>query len=292
MTIIPNQTQRLGLGTVQFGQRYGISNARGQVSTADVGSILVRAANADIQLLDTAAAYGDAERVLGEFAHLTQPFQIVTKTLSLKNGLDAVVARARKSVEILRRQPVDTLLVHSTGDLAMPEGPTLWRAMQNLRDEGLYRAIGISAYFDDDPVAIAEKYRPDVMQIPFSLFDQRMLAGGGLARLKNLSVEIHVRSVFLQGLLFLTRATLPEKLKGAAAPLERIRRQIAVRGATPLRTALSFALLQPEIDRVVVGVTSPSELDEILTATQELVTGLDWQTFAIDDPVILTPSLW
>src|ERR1700712_1274210 len=89
---------RLGVGTVQFGQAYGISNARGRVPADDVTAILRRAADAGIGVLDTAANYGKAEAVLGATPDLTRPFRIVTKTIGLKNGLDAVVQRARQSV--------------------------------------------------------------------------------------------------------------------------------------------------------------------------------------------------
>jgi len=84
---------KLGLGTVQFGQAYGVSNRTGQVSSDDVRTILDRAAAAGIRVLDTAANYGEAEAVLA--GQNTQPFRIVTKTASAKNGIDAVIARAR-----------------------------------------------------------------------------------------------------------------------------------------------------------------------------------------------------
>src|SRR6185295_11929183 len=108
---------RLGLGTVQFGQEYGISNTRGRVPLGDVEAILRRAADAGVRVLDTAAGYGEAERLLGSLPTLTNPFRIVTKTISLQHGLDTVLSRARQSVSILERKPVDLLLVHSAGDL-------------------------------------------------------------------------------------------------------------------------------------------------------------------------------
>src|SRR5580698_8243033 len=105
-----NRLARLGIGTVQFGQAYGISNSRGQVPADDVATILRRGAQSGIKTLDTAAGYGEAEAVLGALAPLTQPFRVVTKTIALKNGLDAVIARARQSIETLGRKPVDLLL--------------------------------------------------------------------------------------------------------------------------------------------------------------------------------------
>jgi aryl-alcohol dehydrogenase-like predicted oxidoreductase len=283
---------RVGLGTVQFGQAYGVSNARGQVSPDEVRTILDHAARAGLRTLDTAAAYGSAEAVLGGLHDATQPFRIVTKTISLRNGLDAVIARARQSATVLGRRPVDLLLVHGAGDLSMADGPALWKALLALRDEGLFGGIGISAYVADDPAALARKYRPAAMQVPVSLLDQRLVRGGALAAMKDLGVEIHARSLFLQGLLFLPEDRIPPKLAGAAPHLRDLRAAFAEAGTTPLAAALAFALGRPEIDVAVVGVAAVSEFDEIVTAARTAAPALDWASCALDDEVVLTPSLW
>jgi len=283
---------RLGLGTVQFGQAYGISNARGRVPAQDVAAILRQAAAAGLRTLDTAAGYGDAEDVIGGLAALTQPFRIVTKTIALKNGLDAVVARARQSVKTLGRKPVDFLLVHSAADLMGNGGGELWKALLGLRDEGLFGGIGISAYVADDPVMLARKFRPDAMQVPLSLLDQRLIQSGALAAIKDQGVEIHARSLFLQGLLFLPEGKLPPKLASAASHLKRLRERFLEAGTAPLAAALAFALDRPEIDVAVIGVTTPGEFEEIVQATAQPSPTLDWPSCALNDELVLTPSRW
>lgn len=281
----PPAARRLGLGTVQFGQAYGISNRRGQVPAADVRVILARAARAGICLLDTAANYGEAERVLSEMD--TASFRIVSKTAGVQHGVDRVVARARQSARILGR--LDLLLVHSVRDLLGPQGEALWKALQGLKEEGVAGGIGISAYVADDPVRLAERFRPDAMQIPFSILDQRLLRDGSLARLKELGVEVHARSLFLQGLLFMD--PLPEKLEYAAPALKAVRARIAAAGTTPLAAALSFVLSRPEVDVAVVGVAALKQIDEIM-ASLAPSPDLDWDACALDDARLLTPSLW
>ena len=276
---------RLGLGTVQFGQAYGVSNSSGQVPMAEAAAILTRAADTGMPVLDTAANYGEAERVLA--ALNTKPFRIVTKTIGLSHGLDAVIARARQSAETLH---ADTLLVHAAGDLKGPEGEAYWKALLDLREAGLFRKIGISTYVADDPAALGARFKPDVMQLPFSLLDQRLLANGSLARLNDLGVEIHARSLFLQGLLLME--TPPPKLHDAAPHLSRLRATLKTAGATPLAAALGFVLSRPEIAIGLVGVTRLQELEEILAAAQSPLPPLDWASLAMSDERILTPSLW
>ncbi|HEY5346969.1 MAG TPA: aldo/keto reductase, partial [Rhizomicrobium sp.] len=137
--------------------------------------------------------------------------------------------------------------------------------------------------------ALAKKFRPDAMQVPFSLLDQRLLQDGALAALKDLGVEIHARSIFLQGLLFLAPERLPEKLKHAAPMLARLHARLREANATPLAAALSFARAQENLDYALVGVTSLAELEEILGAAP---VSLDWTDFALDDELVLTPSRW
>jgi aryl-alcohol dehydrogenase-like predicted oxidoreductase len=283
---ISDSVRRLGLGTVQFGQAYGVSNTAGQVPLAEVRAMLARAAGAGVAVLDTAANYGQAEGVLAQCD--TSAFRIVSKTVSAKNGVATVTDRARQSVQSLGR--VDVLLVHAAADLLGPDGDQLWRALRALKEQGAVGAIGISAYVADDPAGLAHRFRPDVMQVPFSLLDQRLLQDGSLGRLKELGVEVHARSLFLQGLLFM--ATVPETLRDAAPLLARVRQQIAAARSTPLAAALGLVLSRPEVDVAVVGATSRHELDEIFAAARAPLPEFDWRACAVDDARILTPSLW
>jgi D-threo-aldose 1-dehydrogenase len=282
----PGIIGRLGIGTVQFGQAYGVSNAHGQVPRAEVRLILDLAARMGVGLLDTAANYGEAETVLG--GNDLSPFRIVSKTCGVQHGVHAVIARVRESIHTLGA--VDLLLVHSVKDLLGPSGTTLWRALQALKAEGLIGGVGISAYAADDPVALAEHFRPDAMQLPFSLLDQRLLQDGSLARLKALGVEIHARSLFLQGLLFMSSP--PEKLGAAGPMLARIKTEIRRAGTTPLAAALGFVLSRPEIDVAVVGMTGVQQLSEIVSAALSPLPDMDWQACALQDERVLTPSLW
>ena len=277
--------EKLGLGTVQFGQAYGVSNLRGQVPKEEAATILSRGAKAGIRLLDTAANYGEAETILASVD--TAPFRVVTKTINLSHGFDRVIARARQSAAALK---ADTILVHAARDLEGDGGAALWNALLRLKDDGIFRKIGISVYAADNPAALAGKFHPDVMQLPFSLLDQRLLENGTLARLQALGVEVHARSLFLQGLLFLDN--LPEKLRHAAPHLAKLRKSLKDAGTTSLPAALGFVLARPEIAFGLVGVTSAAELNEIVAAARKPLPSLDWASFALKDELVLTPSLW
>lgn len=288
----PAPVARLALGTAQFGLHYGISNARGRVPPGEVAAILADARARGIDLLDTAAAYGDAEAVLGALPE-ARSFRVVTKTVRLAgHGVAGVVAEARGSLDRLGLRQADALLVHAAGDLLGAESDALWSALGGLRDEGLFARLGISAYRADDPAALARRFRPAVMQVPVSLLDQRLVADGTLARLAAEGVEVHARSVFLQGLVFLEPEQLPPSLAGAGAHLAACRARAGAAGVDLAAAALHYALSRPEVARVVVGVTSLAEWRALAEAAAAPAPDLDWPAFALDDPAILDPSAW
>ena len=283
---------KLVLGTAQFGLDYGVSNTRGRMSDAEAAATLQLAALSGIGVVDTAAQYGEAEDVLGRLLPKPHTFRLITKTAPLTKGVDAVESRARASLERMGVESAEALLVHSTADLMSADGPALWDRMKKLKDEGLFRSIGISAYAGDDPLGLARRFKPDLMQLPASVLDQRLIKGGVLTEIAALGVEIHLRSIFLQGLLFLPRDGLPERLSGAGPGLSRIRRAMAEAGADPLQAALAFVLGRPEASAVVVGVSSAQELRAIVAAASAPAPSLDWSSLALDHPLALDPHRW
>jgi aryl-alcohol dehydrogenase-like predicted oxidoreductase len=282
----------IGLGAAQFGLDYGVSNPRGRVPEDEVRLILDTAAGNRVGVIDTAPAYGDSERILGQSWPFPSPFRVVTKTVPVGEGLDRVETRARRSLERMGLSRGHAILVHCAEDLLGPDGPALWDRLQRLKDEGLFQKVGVSCYGSDEPVHLARRFRPDLVQLPCSLLDQRPSRDGTMRALADLGVEIHLRSVFLQGLLFLDRDQLPAGLADAGPRLSRIRRALAEAGADPLQAALAYAQTRPEVSDVILGVTSAAELRAILAAAAAPVPDLDWSELALDHPQALDPRRW
>jgi aryl-alcohol dehydrogenase-like predicted oxidoreductase len=282
----------LVLGTVQFGLDYGISNAGGKVSAAAAREILAAAGSAGIDRVDTAAAYGDSEAVLREMLRAGSPIRVVTKAPKIINGdIEAALDRARRSADLFGPQRLDAILLHSASDL-LDHGDALWVELERLKAAGLVDRIGFSAYAHDDPLALARRYRPDLVQVAASVFDQRLVSSGQIAGMASIRVEVHIRSIFLQGLVFMSPNDLPSGLSAARAPLERWRSAVKASGVSPGRAALDFALGIEGAARLVVGVTSPAELVEIVGHTMEPALDMDYAAFSVTDPAIVDPWRW
>jgi aryl-alcohol dehydrogenase-like predicted oxidoreductase len=288
---VTSPRHKLGLGTVQFGLAYGVTNARGQVPRADVAAILEAALAAGVDLFDTAAAYGESETVLGELLPRAAPLRLVSKIPAIdaasigETEIAACRDSVRRSLRRLHRQQLYGLLLHRADDLLKPGGAQLLALLRELKQAGLVAKIGVSA---DE---IGAMFTPDLLQVPVSVMDQRLLRDGTLARLRAEGCEIHARSVFLQGVLLADPTALPAHF---APWRDRLRRLAELADRSRLSLCLAFVLARPEIDGVVVGVTSLAELRQILAAATEaeapLPAGLD--TLAVDDPQLVNPALW
>lgn len=288
----PDCLSKLGLGTAQFGLDYAHTDSRGRPPEAEVGDILQMAARASVPLLDATVAFGTAERALGSAMPRPCPFRVVVKTARSDRGPDFVEAEARSSLARLGLERAYAVVVQSAADLLGPHGAALWDRLKRLRDEGLFDRIGVSVYASDDPTGVVRRFKPDIVQAPASLLDQRLLVSGELARLAELGVEVHLRSIFLQGLLFLPPDRMPAPLKDAASSLSRVRRMIAEGRSDPLQAALGFALARPEASAVIVGVTSAAELSAIIAAAASPPPELDWNGMAMNDPAALDSHRW
>ena len=161
-----------------------------------------------------------------------------------------------------------------------------------MKSAGKVRKVGASVYTAAQIDGLLSRYPLDLIQAPVSVLDQRLVRSGHLRKLKDSGVEVHVRSVFLQGLLLMPPEAVPEKLERARPRLAELRRHLAPLGVTPLQAALGFVLAMPEINRVIVGVDSLRQLQDILSAAEGLPSIPDLGRFALEDARLLNPALW
>lgn len=294
---------KLGLGTVQFGMRYGIANQAGEPALDEISSVLRLAAKHGIHTVDTAALYGHAEETLGKIMPTGHSFEITTKTAKFQktsisqDDVDMLEKTFLRSLERLRQSQVYGLLFHHAQDLFSKNGEQLMAKALELKRQGLVRKVGVSIDGGSEQVdAFLKTYPLDLMQAPVNILDQRLLQAGHLGRLRSKGVEIHARSVFLQGLLLME----PDQIPKTTPPFERVkphlktlRDHLSKTGLSPLEAALGFVLGLQEVDRVIVGVQTASQFKELVeTAGKATQRSFDFRSFSWDDEMILNPARW
>jgi aryl-alcohol dehydrogenase-like predicted oxidoreductase len=272
---------------------YGIANRGGQVAHAEAARIVAHAREHGMDTLDTAAAYGDSEQILGEIG--VSSWRVVSKLAALGPG--AEIARwveecVRASLARLRVDSLYGMLVHRCADLAGPRGAALFESLQRLKALGLIERVGVSVYGPEDLDRVARRFPLDIVQAPFSVFDRRLQSSGWLRELKSAGVEIHTRSAFLQGLLLLTSARRPARFAPWAELWSAWEQWVRGHGDDPAGVCLGFVLGHPEIDRVVVGVDDDRQLTALIRAAASLPAEPPPPALSCSDLQLIDPSSW
>lgn len=264
---------RLTLGTAQFGRHYGINNKIGRPSEQACHEILDFAYDNGIHSFDTAQAYGDSDRILGNWIARRRPARLVitTKLSSMKSrgiGKNELAAHLEKnirtSIKRLRVPVIDYLLLHQYEDV-LHYGAGLIEALGRLKEAGLVRNIGFSVYEPQEAKQLLP-YRFDAIQVPASLFDRRFLADPVMGQLKNNRVMVFGRSVFLQGLLLMDPSDVPPELAGIKPHLAALEQWADKLNVTKQSVALGFVNQVGALDSVLIGVDSVAQLRENLEA--------------------------
>ena len=263
---------KIALGTAQFGLPYGLSNTHGQVDRTEMNEIWQVARGANITLLDTAIAYGNSEENIGATESLG--FDIVTKLPPLPGPETSVTqwvhSQIENSLSKLKRNSVYGLLLHNPADLLAANGDELLSALVNLKRDGLIKKFGISIYAPtelDSLFSQIPSFRPDIVQTPLNVIDQSIASSGWLTRLSEMNIEIHIRSVFLQGLLLQQPNERSVGFSKWSSVFAQFDSWTNAQQMSPLAACIGHVLSYPEVSRVIIGVTSANELRQIIAAS-------------------------
>lgn len=279
-------TSRLAIGTVQFGLDYGISNVIGKTATDEVEKILSRAREYKIDTLDTASAYGNSEQVIGKSN--SKDFNIISKFPAIVKTEEELRESFQLSLQNLNTNSLYGYLAHDADMLI--KHPVLWQSLLELKNEKLVEKIGYSLYLPSQfEKLLSLNYIPNIVQVPYSFLDRRFEKY--FSKLKSTGCEIHVRSVFLQGLFFLD----PVRLSTFFDPIKPLLVDLQQRFSDNKQLAsflMNFILNKTEIDKLVFGVNTESQLIEnIMNLELDLKDmNINLNVSVKDD--ILMPNMW
>ena len=295
----------LSMGTVSLGMDYGIRTPEkiGHPSESESIQLLRAAADCGINFYDTAPVYGLSETVLGKALLGQTACYIATKlSLSLLEDTDQAVRRSEQniidsinnSLKYLQRDVLDLIQVHNATVAIFEDSVTL-RALERMKHQGLVNYIGASIYDEKDALAAIDSGIVDVLQIPFSILDQR-LAANVLPAAESANVGIIARSVLLQGVLSPKARYLPDHLISLKEAASRIRTEYDISWEELSQFAIRFCLSISGIHSVLLGIENMSELNIAMAAVKaSTLPSADMSTasdFQISDSSLLNPSNW
>lgn len=257
---------RIVLGGAQLGLPYGILNGGETLSREEVARILNAAVDHGIDSIDTAIAYGQSESIIGETSQ--NRFKIISKLpplpVDITDVSEWVHSQVQSSLSRLKCTSLDALLLHRPQDLTGAQGAELYAAIGSLMAEKMIHRFGVSIYSPDDLDGIIGTFDIHVVQAPLNVFDRRIL--GVTDQLSALNIEVHARSVFLQGVLIANPKNRPQRFKPWSEHFALFDEWVRSSGVSAMACCMGFALQQPGIAKLVIGTTSAESLDEIMTS--------------------------
>ena len=284
---------KLILGSAQFGMHYGISNLTGKPPIHVIESIIQFCLKNEINRIDTAIDYRDSEKNLGNVG--VDAFKIITKinpNKFKKNFIDHFFFEIEKSINRLKVDNLDTVLIHNSENITQGNEEEIFKSLLRLKERGLTKKIGISSFDKENILNLSNKYKFDVVQTPCNLFDQSLVKSMLHKNLYDKEIEIHVRSVFLQGLLLMEKNKIPQKFDKWKKLWNLYFNWLDINNVTSLQSALSYVKQHKEIGGIVVGVNTLYELNEILKFynMEWICKAPDFTNYVSED--LINPSNW
>lgn len=294
-------TNRICLGTVQFGMKYGINNKNGKLDKESVFMILDRAWNSGIDCFDTAASYGEAESILGEFIKdrdLGDKIKIISKfksDFSVSDSIDEEIGRElRVSLSKLNVNKLEAYLLHNPKQMYKDE---ILKSLSSYKSKGLINMIGVSVYTVEEAMYAVEKNMIDVIQIPYNILDQRLNKTDFFKRACRKKITVYARSPYLQGLVFIDPEEADLKVRGSRKYLEEARFIAKKHGYSMDEMALKFSLSNQCIDYIVVGVDEMDHLESIIRNSRsekipnKVIKEIEKEVSCFHENIV-NPSLW
>jgi aryl-alcohol dehydrogenase-like predicted oxidoreductase len=282
---------KLALGTVQLGLPYGINNQNGKPDFHEATRILDLAFDSGIRILDTAEAYGNSLEVISSYLkkHPASSFKIISKFIGSDTTLEKGLA---SSLETLSTDNLYGYMYHRFSDYVSGKFRT---ELATLKEQKKIKNTGVSLYSIEELEAVVDDESIDMIQLPFNFLDASREKKDLMARARENGKEIHVRSVFLQGLFYKNSKELSGNMRELSPVLEKFHDILGETDMNVTQACLNFALHQPFIDFVVIGVETAAQLQSNINS---ILPDIDEQVFEklesihVSNQALVNPGSW
>ena len=285
-----DSNKKLSLGSANFGLDYGLANKTGKINKKEIKNIFKYANKNSIISVDTAKSYGSSEESIGFFLKGSiKKWDITTKINHLDTALSTQIKDSKNKLTF---KP-NTILAHS---VKLFMDPNFQSEIQSIKNNYSLNSIGVSVYNERDiNTVLKAEIRPDVIQLPLNILDSSLYRRDMLKKLANENIEIQARSVFLQGLFYLSDSALEESFKDVIPYLKKLKSIASDSKLTLSELSLLWLVSLKEVNKVIIGVDN---VDHLKTHLDTLKKDIDSSVFEealsihYKNENILNPSLW
>ena len=292
MTLKSKYLNKFAIGTANFGNNYGIKNQFKKISFNETKKILNLASKRNIRYLDTAMAYGNSQKYIGQ--SIKHRFKISTKLLPIPSNCGDIGKwihyKINESLKELKSNSINTILLHNPNDLLGKNGNELYNNLMILKKNKIINKIGLSLYEINDIYKFLKKYKIDVVQTPFNLVERRLLKNNMMNVLKENKIEIHIRSIFLQGLLLMDSKSRLKKFKKWNKLWNHYDNWLRETRLSNIQACINYVLSFSAIDRIVVGCDNHKQLNNILNLKKNKISAPE--NISSKDKNLINPFNW
>jgi len=280
------------LGSANFNNTYGINNSNLQkFQIKKIFKILKRH---NIEFIDTAINYGNSEKIIGRYAYknlkIISKFPSISNNISVEKNINKMILN---SLSNTRQNRLYAYLFHEPKDIFSKNGKKIINHLKKFKKNKKINKIGVSVYNKNELNRILKIFTPDLVQLPVSLINQNFIKKNYLKKLKKKNIELHARSIFLQGLLLKKNikhlnnrfCNIDNKLRIADNFCKKIK-------IKRLNLMLNFVSNINEIDKIVVGADNSKDLREIFKSFKILQKTKNLSQFSLKNEKITDPRNW
>ncbi len=283
--------KKLCIGSAQFGTKYGVSNRHGKIKKKELDKLFFILKKEKIKFLDTSIDYRNCEKILNKLN--LENIEVISKIPKIpKKCLDInkwIENKVVSSLKKINKKSFYAILLHNPDDMLSNKAHIIYKSLINLKKSKKIKKIGISIYDFESSIRILKKFNFDIIQCPYNVIDRRLENSRYMNFFKKKKVEIHVRSVFLQGLLLMKKR--PSKFDKWAKLFkiwDRMNKNNMLQSAL---NAINFVLKNKNINKIILGFENSNQLKSILENFQNKKTNYP-TNIASKDLKLINPNNW
>ena len=281
------------LGTAQFGSKYGIANKKGKTKKNEIKKILNLCKKNNIYSIDTSKEYTNVEQTLGSLN--IKDFKIINKIKFGKNDLEnfekSIENKIKSSLMNLKIDNIHCLMFHNPDDLKKIDDNLLKKKLKELKKNKLIKKVGISVYDFYNLEKLIDLDLFDIIQCPFNIIDQRLQSNKILKLIKKSKIEIHIRSIFLQGLLTLHYNQIPKYFYKWKLKFKKWNNFLNQNNISGVEGCINFIKQFENFKLCVIGVEDCTQLNELIKINLQN-THYKYPSISSNNRNLINPSFW
>ena len=267
------------LGTANLNNNYGRLNNFLSVKNFKSSIKILKLINS--KFLETSFEYDNSIKILKKIN--LKDYHIILK-INIKDELDF-----KKINDLMKKIKINSfycIMIHDQDLLSDRNIDFVENFLQKLIENGITKKIGISLYKFENIKSLFKRIKFNIVQLPFNIFDQRLMNNKLLRFFKEKKIEIHARSIFLQGTILKKDYYQKFRVK------KKFEKFIISQSYTKLFHCLNFIKQHEFIKKVVIGINNYENLIEIVNNIKKKKIIINYAKFKSSNIKLIDPNAW